>query len=394
MVLYDSKKRTSESKEGSSKKKKKKREVASDDETRKQNAAWGKAQLDSNGVWGHTVSLDVRKFQAPQPPANIRRPDLRRITQLASNFSEGQLTPAKLLLVDVHPKTGRLLTSLKWGREQDDEEGFKKLFNQKSVKEISKAYGEPWVIGGYHSSQAQQRKHEEDNNVSVKRHTVVFRASQLLRPGETLEQIGYMGVLSNARHLATADNTLRQNNENYDSQPLLTLVQLWNDLWKVMGSPVASIKGKHSDAYNAFKENAIAGVERLASLKNDNTLSPIFKFCTLPDNLLEKAITLICSMDMTVEANQRLPYVQCSPDKKLSAKLGPATLEDIRAVSRYPLDDLHHFIKIAHDDEYVVEVARELPGRVTPPKALGESGGPCWTTVVRLTVMTIMCMTK
>eukprot|EP00798_Chlamydomonas_sp_ICE-L_P009506 gene9506-biopygen8051 len=108
------------------------------------------------------------------------------------------------------------------------------MFN--NVSDVSAEFGEPWVIGGYHSSKALI---DLTPSGMPLRQCCLYRLSSV--PGDT-----YSDKLGNARFLSAQDNVSGQSAEGYESQPFLISTYLWREMYLKASSPPRAEKGHHS----------------------------------------------------------------------------------------------------------------------------------------------------
>jgi hypothetical protein len=307
----------------------------------------------------------------PQTPIRIRVFDQARINQLVSNFLMTSMSPAKILLIDCDER----LTpkGLYWKDDSSKpRQELSLLFN--TVRDPAAEFGEPWVIGGYHSSAAFVK-------VSERKKETPFRACDVYRlsdvPGAT-----YAAKLENARWLAVTDNLCSQLNEGYDAQPFLISTHLWRELWDKADRPMRVAKGHQPKPYKDFQMVCVSGDEKhLRQLTGDSssTLTPRFKLVSLDDDQYNKAFTIMCSMDTRAKIGDlnlkridgvEVPVVPDDEEEEEEEEEGEAvatkkkpkkkakgertcTLEDMKETLRLPSGELHAFLDLVVDGAYV-----------------------------------------
>ena len=338
---------------------------------------WAKKHLaerqlaNAQGVY---FSLDPRRFLPPELPVRIRLFDPMRIIALKNVFAPTSMTPAIILFIDIDANLKPLGTLWK----NIDLDSFSTMFN--NVSDVSAEFGEPWVIGGYHSSKALI---DLTPSGMPLRQCCLYRLSSV--PGDT-----YSDKLGNARFLSAQDNVSGQSAEGYESQPFLISTYLWREMYLKASSPPRAEKGHHSIEYSAFRFQCVAGDEKLARLYSNeaSSLTPRFKIVSLTQDSYDRAFLIMSSMDTRtmIGSNitlERLPNVECEvtilptdrpssdeeeePEEKAKGKgkgkgkptvtnVRNVTLEDMKDTMRLPPAECDAFLNLVTEHLYVHQV--------------------------------------
>jgi len=333
---------------------------------------WAVDFLNTGYVFSSSMPLDVRNFMDPQLPVRVRLLNSKRVEKILTYFNKMVMSPAKLLFIDVGDD-GNVLPNLKW-RRYTSQASFTTFFNSATQEEIIQDLGEPWVIGGYHSSKALAEYSLTHPETDTLRPTFVFRLSEVacdMASDETTK----LERMQLSRYLSTVDNTSSQETEGYEAQSPLTLVYLWKELYDQVGRPFMRSAGKHTPEFALFRQQCVAGAEHLEKLLDTSgiaSLTPLLKVATLPSdpaedpNTFQKMFRILCSFDDRDEAAglplERFHYIKIAPPlseqeekagKKWKGRI--MKIEDLKEITRMPYHDRLHFIDLVHDTDYVLE---------------------------------------
>jgi len=333
---------------------------------------WGLQFLNSHGVFDSAMPLDVRNFMDPQLPVRVRLFNTNRIQKILAHFNKLVMSPAKLLFIDTD-EDGKVMPNLQWRKYSNNQAAFTKFFNSSTIEQISEELGEPWVIGGYHSSKALSQYSLSNSETDTLRPTFIYRLSQVtcnIAPSQTSK----LQRMQLARYLSTVDNTSSQETEGYEAQSPLALVYLWKELYDQGGRPFMRWAGKHTPEFALFRQQCVAGAEHLEKLLDTSgiaSLTPLLKIATLPSgpdqdpDTFHKMFKILCSFDDREEASglplQRFEYIKVVPpltDREEKAKRWKGRImkvEDLKEITRMPYHDRLHFIDLVHDTDYVLQ---------------------------------------
>jgi len=369
--------------EGSSKRRRKSRTEGDDGSEDEKNIAkaltaktaamkqWGLEFLNSQSVFNTSIELNVCNFKDPQLPVRVRLLNPNRIQKILTHFNKLVMSPAKLLFIDTN-EDGKVMGNLKWDKYKN-QDAFQNFFNSSSQKQIMKELGEPWVIGGYHSSKALAQYSLSNKDTDTLRPTYIYRLSDVTCSNAPT-QTSKMERMQLARYLSTVDNTSSQETEGYEAQSPLALVYLWKELYDEVGRPFMRSAGKHTPEFVLFRQQCVAGAEHLEKLLDTSgiaSLTPLLKIATLPTDpdqdpdTFHKMFRILCSFDDREEASglplERFLYIKVVPpltdkdDKGKRWKGRIMKVEDLKEITRVPYHDRLHFIDLVHDSDYVLQ---------------------------------------
>eukprot|EP00798_Chlamydomonas_sp_ICE-L_P022670 gene22670-biopygen31332 len=236
---------------------------------------------------GQPGSQKKTKKKAKRSPAGEKNEDT--IVNIEANVAK-----AKAFLTDKHfgivHGISKDLKKVSPGWANMDPSRLKQTFN--TISNVKGELGEPWIIGGYHSSQAFIKWAANRPGEIPLRNCFVYGLSQV-------EGATYNEKLQNARLLSLLDNTSSQSTEGYDSQPFLVSTFLWRELYLKAGCPARTEKGHQSDKYNNFKTLCVTGDEKLtkAVASQGGVTVPRFKVVSLDEESYNMAFLIMSSMD-------------------------------------------------------------------------------------------------
>jgi len=323
--------------------------------------------------FGGEHSLDCTKFLPPKLPVRIRVLDPVRVDQLLANFLKTTMATGKVLFMDI----SKDLKNVSPGWANIDPSRLEQTFN--NISNVKGEFGEPWIIGGYHSSQAFIKWAADRPGEIPLRNCFVYRLSEV-------EGATYDEKLQNARLLSLLDNTSGQSTEGYDSQPFLVSTFLWRELYLQAGCPARTEKGHQSDQYNNFKTLCVTGDEKLTKsvASQGGATVPRFKVVSLDEESYKKAFLIMSSMDDREKIGadhlvERLQNVEPPPPPndeeeeegddeeaapgshgkrakgKAKDKMRSVLVEDMKETMKLPPGELKFFLKSVTDDLYVHE---------------------------------------
>jgi len=294
-----------------------------------------------------------------------------RIQKILAHFNKLVMSPAKLLFIDTN-EDGNVMPNLNW-RKYSNPAAFTKFFNTSTKEQITEELGEPWVIGGYHSSKALSQYSLSNSDADTLRPTFIYRLSDVTCSNAP-SQTSKLQRMQLARYLSTVDNTSSQETEGYDAQSPLALVYLWKELYDQGGRPFMRSAGKHTPEFALFRQQCVAGAEHLEKLLDTSgiaSLTPLLKIATLPSSpgepeqdTFQKMFKILCTFDDREEASglplERFDYIKVVPpltDREEKAKRWKGRImkvEDLKEITRMPYHDRVNFIDLVHDTDYVL----------------------------------------
>ena len=332
---------------------------------------WALEFMNTRGLFKNaTVALDCRLFMPPQKPVSCRLQNPARVTQLLEGFSRANLSPAKILFMDTD-EDGNTLPNLKWDQMKSASD-LQKFFNQKTMEEVIAALGEPWVIGGYHSSAALVKFCIAHPGEIPTRACYMYRLSHIQDDENSRSTKTRMQRMYMAGALSACDNANTKRNEGYDAQSPLALAFLWKNLYDMAGRPFMRPAGKHTKEFVQFRAQCVAQSENLENLlqASATSITPLLKVAVLPDNEegrgpFHRMFTVLSCFDDNVNPSglhlHRLEYVVPIPplteaERQANKKWKGRSMkfEDLKDIARVPYEDRCKFIDLVYFDKYVL----------------------------------------